>query len=223
MSCTKKNGRLVLASGSPRRREIMESAGLEFEVVLSDVMEGPPEAGESADRYATRMAGCKASAVSARLEGGIVLGADTVVVREGAILGKPASAHEAREMLVSLRGRDHGVTTGIAVVDSETGRVETAAVTSTVRMRRYGDDEIAAYVASGEPFDKAGGYAVQDPDFRPAEGVDGCYLNVVGLPMCTTGDLLGRVGLVCVQERVSDRSGRCAGCRPGEGSGEGRG
>ncbi len=223
MSCTASGEGLVLASGSPRRREILETAGLSFEVVLSDVAEDPPEAGESADRYATRMAREKAVAVSANLGHGIVVGADTVVVLEGAILGKPASAHEAREMLVGLRGRDHGVTTGIAVVDSETGRVETAAVTSTVRMRRYGDDEIAAYVASGEPFDKAGGYAVQDRDFRPAEGVDGCYLNVVGLPLCTTGDLLGRVGLVCVQERVSDRSGRCAGCRPGDGPGEGRG
>ena len=222
MTCAAKGTGLVLASGSPRRREILETAGLEFEVVLSDVTEGPPSPGELADRYATRMAGCKASAVSVRLERGTVLGADTVVVLDGAILGKPASANEAREMLVSLRGRDHGVTTGVAVVDSETGCVETAAVTSTVRMRRYGDDEIAAYVASGEPFDKAGGYAVQDPDFSPAEGVDGCYLNVVGLPLCTAADLLSRVGPVCIPERLGGRSGLCEGCGPGDRQGERR-
>ena len=223
MSCTANGGRLVLASGSPRRREIMESAGLEFEVTLSDVTEGPPADGESAKQYATRMAQQKASAVADRLGGGIVLGADTVVVLDGAILGKPASASEAVEMLGRLRDRDHGVTTGLAVVDSETGRVRTAAVTSTVHMRPYDDDEIAAYVASGEPFDKAGGYAVQDAHFRPAKGVEGCYLNVVGLPLCTAADLLSRVGLPCVQEPVSDRSGRCAGCLPDEGQGEAEG
>ncbi len=216
MTCTVIGTGLVLASGSPRRREILETAGLEFEVVLSDVTEGPPADGESSKQYATRMARQKTEAVAADLCRGVVLGADTVVVLEGAILGKPASANEAVEMLVSLRGREHGVTTGMAVVDSETGREETAAVTSTVRMRRYGDDEIAAYVASGEPFDKAGGYAVQDPDFRPAEGVDGCYLNVVGLPLCTTADLLSRAGLVCVKERLGEQGGPCEGCGPGD-------
>ena len=214
MTCTAIGAGLVLASGSPRRREILETAGLEFEVVLSDVTEDPPEAGESAGRYATRMARYKASAVSARLEGGIVLGADTVVVLDGAILGKPASADEAVEMLRRLRDRAHDVTTGMAVVDPETGRVETAAVTSTVRMRRYGDEEIAAYVASGEPFDKAGAYAVQDTRFRPAERVDGCYLNVVGLPLCAASDLLSRAGLPGVQDLMSERSGCCAGRHP---------
>ena len=99
MSCADGDRRLVLASGSPRRREIMESAGLEFEVVLSDVTEGPAAARERADRYAMRMARRKASAVSPSLGHGIVLGADTVVVLDGAILGKPASAREAVEML----------------------------------------------------------------------------------------------------------------------------
>ena len=212
----------MLASGSPRRREIMESAGLEFEVVLSQVTEGPPAAGEGAEQYATRMALRKAAAVSADLGHGIVLGADTVVVLEGAILGKPASPAEAVEMLRRLRGRDHVVTTGVTVVDSETVRVETAAVTSTVHMRRYGDDEVAAYVASGEPFDKAGGYAVQDPQFRPAESVEGCYLNVVGLPLCAAADLLSRLGLVCVQERLRDQGDLCAGCGSSAGQGERR-
>ena len=223
MTCTASGAELVLASGSPRRREIMETAGLEFEVALSRVIEDAPAAEEGAEQYATRMARRKAAAVSASLGHGIVLGADTVVVLDGAILGKPASAAEAADMLCRLRGRDHAVTTGVAVVDSETRRVETAAATSTVHMRRYTDEEIAAYVASGEPFDKAGGYAVQDPQFRPAERVEGCYLNVVGLPLCTTADLLGRVGLPCAREQVSDQNGHCRGCRPGDGRGGGRG
>lgn len=219
MSCADGDRRLVLASGSPRRREIMESAGLAFEVVVSDVTEGPPAAAERAEHYAARMAREKASTVSGRLEEGVVLGADTVVVVEGAILGKPASSSEAVEMLCRLRARDHEVITGLAAVDSQTGRAKTVAVTSTVHMRRYGDDEIAAYVASGEPFDKAGGYAVQDLHFRPARRVEGCYLNVVGLPLCSAADLLGRVGLPCVPGRMSDQSGRCQGCRPGDGQG----
>ena len=205
-------GRLVLASGSPRRREIMESAGLEFEVVRPGVPEGPPTPGEGHERYARRMARDKASAVSSRLGRGVVLGADTVVVLDSEILGKPESAREAAGMLRRLRGRDHGVTTGLAAVDSETGRVETAAVTSTVHMRSYDDREAAAYVASGEPFDKAGAYGVQDTDFRPAERVEGCYLNVVGLPLCRAADLLSLMGMACVEGRVRGRDGRCADC-----------
>ncbi len=223
MTCTASGAGLVLASGSPRRREILEAAGLGFEVVLSRVTEDPPVAGEGAEHYAMRMARLKAQAVSAKLGHGIVLGADTVVVLDGAILGKPASAAEAVEMLRCLRDRDHEVTTGLSVVDCETGRMEAGAATSTVDMRLYDDDEIAAYVASGEPFDKAGGYAVQDPQFKPAKRVEGCYLNVVGLPLCSAVDLLGRVDLPCVRERMSDRSGGCPGCGAGNGQVKGRG
>ena len=215
------DGQLVLASGSPRRREILESAGLEFEVVVPDVPEGPPFAVERPAKYVQRMARDKASAVSSRLGRGVVLGADTVVVLEGEILGKPESASQAEEMLRRLRGRDHGVTTGLAVVDSETGRVEMAAAASTVHMRRYDDDEIAAYVASGEPFDKAGAYAVQDTHFRPADRVEGCYLNVVGLPLCETAELLFRVGVAGVQRRMRSRGGLCMDCVPSAGQGEG--
>ena len=214
MTCTASRAGLVLASGSPRRREILESAGLAFEVVVSRVTENPPAPNEGAGEYAMRMARLKAEAVSAKMGHGIVLGADTVVVLGGAILGKPTSVAEAVEMLRGLRDRDHGVTTGLVVVDSETGRVEAAAVASTVHMRPYDDDEIAAYVASGEPFDKAGGYAVQDVHFRPAEKVEGCYLNVVGLPLCKAADLLARMGLPRVQGLALGSGGPCADCGP---------
>ena len=203
-----------MASGSPRRREIMASAGLRFEIVRPDVSEGPPVAGERPEQYAERMAREKASEVSARVRSGVVLGADTVVVLDGEILGKPASASQAVEMLRRLRGRDHRVTTGLAAVAAGTRRLATTAMTSTVHMRWYGDPEIAAYVASGEPFDKAGAYAVQDPDFRPAEGVEGCYLNVVGLPLCRAAALLSSLGVPCLQGQMPGSSGRCPVCKP---------
>ncbi len=198
----------------------MESAGLRFEIVRPDVPEGPPIVGERAEDYARRMARDKASAVSARLERGTVLGADTVVVLDGAILGKPESASHAVEMLRRLRGRDHDVTTGLAAVDSETGRVETAAVTSVVHMRLYDDREVAAYVESGEPFDKAGAYGVQDHAFRPADRVEGCYLNVVGLPLCRATELMAHMGVPYAQGRMRDTNGLCADCWPPAGQGE---
>ena len=221
MDCPGNDGQLILASGSPRRREILESAGLEFEVVLSDVTEDSPDEGERAEHYAMRMARRKASAVASKVGRGIVLGADTVVVVDGAILGKPVTPSEADEMLRRLRGRDHGVTTGLAVVESETGRVEMASVTSTVHMRRYGDGEIAAYVASGEPFDKAGAYAVQDENFRPADRVEGCYLNVVGLPLCRAAELLSRMGAPGARRQMRGPGGLCADCGPSAGQEEG--
>ena len=220
MGCAGNDGRLVLASSSPRRREILESAGLEFEVVLSDVTEDSPDEGERAEHYAMRMARHKASSVATKVGRGVVLGADTVVVVDGAILGKPVTPSEAVEMLRRLRGREHGVTTGLAVVDSAAGLVETAAVASTVHMRRYDDEEIEAYVASGEPFDKAGAYAVQDTHFRPADRVEGCYLNVVGLPLCRAAELLSRAGVAGVQGQVRDSSGLCADCGTSAGQGE---
>ena len=220
MGCAGNDGQLVLASGSPRRREILESAGLEFEVVAPDVTEDSPDEGERAEHYAMRMARRKASSVATKVGRGVVLGADTVVVVDGAILGKPVTPSEAVEMLRRLRGREHGVTTGLAVVDSAAGLVETAAVASTVHMRRYDDEEIEAYVASGEPFDKAGAYAVQDTHFRPADRVEGCYLNVVGLPLCRAAELLSRAGVAGVQGQVRGPSGLCADCGTSAGQGE---
>ena len=187
---------------------------MRFEVVRPGVPEGPPASGERAEDYARRMARDKASAVSSRLGRGVVLGADTVVVLDGAILGKPGSAGHAVEMLRRLRGRGHCVITGLAAIDAGTGRVEAAAVTSTVYVRRYGDDEIVDYVASGEPFDKAGAYGVQDTQFSPAERVEGCYLNVVGLPLCRAAELMARMGVSCLQGQARDSDGLCTDCGP---------
>jgi len=129
-------------------------------------------------------------------QGAIVLGADTEVVLDGRLLGKPRDAVDAARILKALRGRIHEVITGVALVEAPAGREETAAVTTRVRMGGYTDAEIEAYVATGEPLDKAGAYAVQGLGGRLIAQVDGCFSNVVGLPVTTTRRLLERWGLL---------------------------
>jgi septum formation protein len=150
--------------------------------------------GPLADAVA-RLALDKARAVAARVREGIVLGADTVVTVDGAALGKPADADDARAMLRRLRGREHEVVTGVAVVDAATGRTERTVVTSRVRMGAYGEPEIEAYVATGEPLDKAGGYAIQGAGGALVAGYEGSYSNVVGLPLVETARLLAAFGV----------------------------
>lgn len=142
-----------------------------------------------------RLAARKARAVAARVAEGVVLGADTVVVLDGAALGKPAGPEEARAMLRRLRGREHEVITGIAVVEAGQGREASRAVVSRVLMARYPDATLDAYVASGAPLDKAGAYAIQDLGGALVARLDGSYTNVVGLPLEETRELLERFGV----------------------------
>ena len=193
------SARLVLASASPRRRDIARRVlgGVEF--AESAVDEGAIAAacvarGGDALAVAQALALAKARAAADGHAAGRFIGADTVVEADGRALGKPADAEEAAETLRALRGREHRVLTALAAVDAATGRKEAAHCVSRVTMREYADAEIAAYVASGAPFDKAGAYGVQDEAFAPAAEVRGCYLNVVGLPVCALFDLLDRVG-----------------------------
>lgn len=125
-------------------------------------------------------------------EKGSLVSADTVVVLDGEILGKPSNNEEARSMLQRLSDAWHEVTTGVAVLDARTGELSTIAETSQVRTRAFTEDEIEEYVSSPEPYDKAGGYAVQDDDFRPVIQTEGCYLNIVGLPLCSLLALMRR-------------------------------
>jgi nucleoside triphosphate pyrophosphatase len=154
------------------------------------------------------LARTKARAVAAEVAPAValVLGADTEVVLDGRLLGKPGDAADAGRMLRALRGRVHEVITGLALVEAGSGREETLSVTSRVRMGSYSDTEIEAYVATGEPYDKAGGYAVQGEGGRLVAEVDGCLTNVVGLPVETTRRLLARWGLesLAPPERPSD-------------------
>ena len=139
------------------------------------------------------MALAKARAVAREVtEPAFILGADTEVVLDGHVLGKPGDAADAGRMLKALRGRVHEVITGVALVEAPAGREETAAVTTRVKMAGYSDAEIEAYVATGEPLDKAGAYAVQGLGARLVAEVDGCFTNVVGLPVTTTRRLLER-------------------------------
>jgi MAF protein len=143
----------------------------------------------------------------------VVVAADTIVAVDGAMLGKPPDAAAAQRMLATLRGRAHDVLSGVAVRSAD-GREWGAVVTSRVVMRAYSDAEIAAYTARGEPLDKAGGYAVQDAEFRPAERVDGCYLNVVGLPLCAVAAGVQALG-IGVANAPSDTRPPCGYCQAG--------
>jgi len=194
MSVDRLAPRLVLASGSPRRRELLADLGVEFVVRVADVAETQRE-GEAPEAYARRLAEEKARAVAAGLVGGYVLGADTIVVDGGEVLGKPADADEARALLRRLRGRRHVVITAMALVDAEAERARVVAEHSGVWLRAVSDAEIEAYVATGDPMDKAGGYAVQHVGFRPVARIEGSETNVIGLPLARLGWLLQGMGV----------------------------
>jgi septum formation protein len=183
--------RIVLASASPRRRELLSALGLAFDILPSEVDETTDETDPV--RVAEGLALLKAQAVAALAPGALVIGSDTVVALDGVLLGKPADADEARAMLGSLRALSHRVISGVAVVLGEFTAVSHGI--TTVTMRAYADDEVEAFIASGSPFDKAGGYAIQDPAFAPVERFDGCRCNVVGLPLGELRRLLGIAGV----------------------------
>lgn len=173
---------LVLASASPRRAEILRAVGWPFEAQAADVDETRAP-GEEAVAYVERLAREKAGAVAGSRLFGLVLGADTVVVVEGKILGKPRDAREAREMLKLLRAREHEVLTGVALVRAESKRAVVAHARTRVRFAAMSDEEIGWYVATGEAEDKAGAYAVQGRASLFIESIEGEYWNVVGLPV----------------------------------------
>ena len=254
---------LVLASASPRRRELLRALGVPFEVRAANLPE-PLLAGVSARRQAEDLALAKACAVAETLmpdhhaeaavtqpvhpagdagvhagmassttgdttrepaqraedaavrdgaTGGrsvVVLGADTIVVHDGVPLGKPADAEEARRMLRDLRGRPHEVVTSVAVVAG--GHAVAVHATTLVHMRAYTDAEIERYIAGGDPFDKAGAYAIQHADFRPVARIEGCYCNVIGLPLWTVRALLAGRAPALVTRQPSQTYERCAAC-----------
>jgi len=183
---------LVLASGSPRRHALLGLLGIPFLVDVSDTDETPP-AGVAPEAVARMLALAKARAVAARHPGAYILGADTLVTVDGLILGKPVDTADAARMLRLLRGRAHRVPTGVALIapdGTKTALVETA----TVTMHPYTDVAIGAYLATGEPFDKAGAYAVQGAGGALVAAVEGCYTTVVGFPLCRVAALLRDAG-----------------------------
>ncbi len=188
--------RIILASGSPRRVEVLRSAGIHFEVVATHVDEAR-QPNEQAEELVRRLAEAKARR-AARAAGRdvptIVVGADTAVVVDGLLLGKPASAEEAREMLRRLSGRTHSVITGLAAIRLPDGAARTELETTRVSFALLTAEEVEDYVASGEPFDKAGAYAIQGCGGRFVTRVEGCYFNVMGLPLARLYRILRELG-----------------------------
>ena len=184
---------LVLASASPRRQELLRSAGIAFEVQPAHIPEDPLP-GEAAKDCAERLAREKALAVARQRPHDVVLGADTVVVVDGQLLGKPSDAADSARMLRMLSGREHQVITGVCLVAG--GQSSVASETTLVTVSEITDQEIADYVASGEPMDKAGAYAIQGIASRWIPRIEGDYSNVVGLPVALVWRMLRQAGVV---------------------------
>jgi len=204
------NATILLASASPRRRELIKLLGLPVETTSADIDEVALP-GEQADEMARRLSVEKARAASAfsllpsalpvssltarRAARRILLASDTVVSLDGEPLGKPRDAADARSMLQRLRGRTHQVYTAITLIDLSSDRSITDLAGSVVPMRTYTDEEIEAYIATGDPFDKAGAYAIQHDGFNPVENFTQCYANVMGLPLCHVVRALRQLGV----------------------------
>ncbi len=187
---------LVLASNSPRRRQLMALGGWTFTLIPAEVDESPI-AGEQPKEYVLRLAEDKARAAAkgAPMDA-LVIAADTTVVDGSEILGKPADTRQAEAMLRRLRGRSHQVYTALAVLRPTNGVLLTDWCRTEVPMRDYSDEEMIRYIATGDPMDKAGAYAIQHDGFRPVERLWGCYANVMGLPLCHLVRTLEKAGMI---------------------------
>lgn len=188
-----RNSKLILASASPRRKELLHRAGIEVEVEPSNLEEARLD-GEMPKQYAERLARDKACAVFARHPDDLVLAADTIVIVDNDVLEKPADAADAARMLRMISGRTHKVTTGVCLLGPGVGDVRSE--TTDVTFQPITEDEIKQYVASGEPMDKAGAYGIQGRASRWVERVDGCYFNVVGLPVPLVYQMLKEHGAI---------------------------
>ncbi len=199
---------LLLASASPRRRQIINLLGLPYTVCVSPADEDAIQASYQGptEELAKWTAEHKATAALTLTEAKnrLIIAADTTVLLNGEILGKPRDEVHARKLLLALRGRWHHVITGIAVCAMVGARLQlsSASCTTPVLMRPYSEEEITTYIATGDPLDKAGAYGIQHPQFQPTERIAGCYLNVVGLPLCVLSTLLAQFNMYpAVEER----------------------
>ena len=186
--------KLILASASPRRAEILREAAIPF-TVLSSAVDETPFPGESPRDHVQRLASAKAELAAARAVGpAIVIAADTVVTLEGRILGKPRSSDDARHMLEMLSGRTHSVVTGVALIRLPDAEQRTFVETTLVHFDKLSEEELNRYLATDEPYDKAGAYAIQGRAGRFIPRIEGCYFNVVGLPLARLQHSLNELG-----------------------------
>jgi septum formation protein len=185
--------RIILASASPRRMELLASAGIDFDVSAGNAPEDILP-GEGPLDHVLRLARDKALEVAARVDGRFFIGADTIVLCDGEIMGKPKDAAEAERMLRKLSGVSHAVITGFAVYDKARDGLLSDSATTRVYFKHLRDDEIRDYIATGCPFDKAGAYAIQGGAAHMVERIEGSYTNVVGLPLCEVVEALRRIG-----------------------------
>jgi len=186
--------RIVLASRSSARECLLRQTGIRFRVIPSRI----PEIGGiflASEKQIKSLALAKAREVASSIKNGIVIGADTVIIHRTKVIGKPQNRNEAKKILTRLNGSTHSVVTGIAVVDTATRKEATACVKTSVKMKRLGSEDIEAYVATGEPLGRAGAYAVQGKGAIFIERINGCYHNVVGLPLPKLADMLKKFGI----------------------------
>lgn len=193
-------GRLILASKSPRRYELLKQIGLPFDVVQSSVDEESWVGTESPREHVIRLSEEKADEVGVRYPDAWVLGADTIVYIDGIILGKPKTREEAMGMLRRLSGREHTVLTGFSIIHIGQGRREKGVVETAVKVKSLTSAEIEWYLQTGEPFDKAGAYAMQGTGAFMIESIRGSYTNVIGLPVCEVIDVLVQLGAITISE-----------------------
>lgn len=187
--------KIILASGSPRRKELLKSMGLDFKVIVSEVeenIENEPFSTELIQNLAEE----KASDVASKINfPAIIIGSDTVVVINNKILGKPKDKEDAFIMLKMLSGNTHQVISAIAVIDKETGKVLKDSVVSDVTFKQLSDEEINSYIATGEPMDKAGAYAIQGFAGMFVKSINGCYSNIVGISVFKLAEMLKEIGV----------------------------
>lgn len=191
------NSRLIiLASGSPRRRELLSLLGLPFEVISSDADEStPPEFTPEMIVRSLALRKAEAAVPAAGKRNAVIVGSDTIVVLDDKVLGKPVDEQDSRVMLGLLQGKTHQVYTGVACIGLPEGKILVEHRVTSVTMRTLSEEEISAYIATGEPADKAGSYAIQGLGATLVEKIEGCYFNVVGLPLSLLERMLSRVGI----------------------------
>lgn len=192
--------KILLASASPRRQEMLAWTGWDYRVQAADIDE-TRQSGEETLAFVQRLAREKAAAALGFAQSDeLILACDTIVTMNGDLYEKPADAQDARAMLQALRGREHYVATAITLLAADSGQCESDVCLTPVRMRDYSDAEIDAYIASGDPFDKAGAYGIQHRKFHPAENFCSCFASVMGLPLCHVVRAARKFGLPLAQE-----------------------